>query len=85
MPKEPDKVEDAKRALIDRCPAAGSRWTHVRAGGRYVVRMGVVIESTVTPAVAYYSLETGVVWVRPLDEFLDGRFQPLEPEPFDPI
>ena len=70
------KVGDARLALR-RCPAAGSRWTHRKSGGRYTVVAGVVIEATVTPAVAYRSDETRVTWVRPLVEFLDGRFTPL--------
>lgn len=78
--KDPYQVELAVSALDVRCPPAGSRWMHVRAGGTYTVVAGVVVEATVTPAVAYRSDQTEVTWVRPLDEFLDGRFVPLPPE-----
>lgn len=72
-------------AALERCPPAGSRWRH-RSGGEYVVVQGCVIEATLTPAVLYVSADAPVrppgyyseSWVRPLDEFLDGRFTPVE-------
>lgn len=64
----------------------GSRWEH-RKGGRYTVVAVGVIEATLTPAVVYRS-GNGNVWVRPLAEFLDGRFvrvmphtTPIQPQP----
>lgn len=63
----------------DRCPLAGSRWVH-RNGGRYVVVSKCIIEATLTPAVAYEAdgEPASWTWVRPLSEFLDGRFTRVE-------
>jgi hypothetical protein len=80
-----DKLQAAAKALLDRGPHAGSIWRH-RSGSLYRVQGWVVIEATVTPAVAYCRVHEsndqpqpatwvdGLPWVRPLDEFLDGRF-----------
>lgn len=55
-------------------------WRH-RNGVVYAVSHGAMIEATLTPAVIYYVADTwppgSLCWVRPLDEFLDGRFTPL--------
>ena len=59
-------------------PAPGSRWRHVKTGGGYEVLWGqALIEASRTPAVVYRAEVGGQVWVRPLAEFTDGRFQPL--------
>ncbi len=76
--------EQALGDLKKRCPETGSLWRH-RKGGLYLVVHGCLIEATLTPAVAYqhvtyacdfpFHLESvSVPWIRPLDEFLDGRF-----------
>lgn len=64
-----------KRTLLGReidFPDSGT-WTHVKSGGQYVVLHPVVIENGLVPAVAY-SKRGGPIWVRPVEEFLDGRF-----------
>lgn len=57
-------------------PASGSVVTHVKTGGRYVVLFPVIIEADAVPAVAYAPLDgSSNIWVRPLEEFMDGRFK----------
>lgn len=61
-------------------PKHGSIWQH-RKGGVYMVLVECTIEATDTPAVAYKSLTSNGrddVWIRPLSEFMDGRFKPLD-------
>jgi len=53
-------------------PDTGS-WTHVKSGHQYVVLFPAVIEATAEMGVAYAGAD-GLIWVRPVDEFLDGRF-----------
>jgi len=49
--------------------------THVKTGGKYVALCPAVIEADAVPAVAYTKLGgDGTVWIRPLAEFMDGRF-----------
>lgn len=75
------KLTAATVELETRCPAPGSKWRH-RSGGVYHVVGPCIIEATLTPAVSYVSDvpdASQIPWVRPLDEFLDGRFTP-EPE-----
>lgn len=70
------KYQAALAELKARGPARCSWWRH-RNGGRYLVLYLCVIEATLTPAVGYASEMSGPtdpLWVRPLDEFLDGRF-----------
>lgn len=73
------KPQDAAAAvgvLRKRCPPAGSRWRHRKTGVVYAVSTGCVTGATLTPAVLYYPAAAGGLgWVRPLDEFLDGRFE----------
>ena len=55
----------------------GSLWRHLRTDNLYTVKDIVVVESDLTLAVSYKRLgETSRLhWLRPLDEFLDGRFK----------
>lgn len=61
----------------------GSRWTHVKRGSTYVVLHEAYLQASThpgldeKPVVVYQSEETGSVWVRARDEFLDGRFERL--------
>jgi hypothetical protein len=51
---------------------------HVKTGRHYAVLFPCMIEATLTPAVAYSALGgDGTVWIRPMDEFMDGRFAPV--------
>lgn len=58
----------------------GGYYRHKKTGGVYQVLMTATIEATMTPAVIYGASERGVAhrWVRPLVEFCDGRFEPVE-------
>ena len=59
-----------------------SRWVHVKSGTTYVVRMNVLIEATLEPAVVYYQQhgDPDVTWCRPASEFFDGRFELVSKE-----
>ncbi|WP_368187413.1 hypothetical protein [Aestuariibius sp. HNIBRBA575] len=61
---------------VNHDPNAPSQiWIHRKTGGLYVIiDDNALIEADLTPAVAYRSLETGQLWVRPRAEFHDGRF-----------
>ena len=52
----------------------GSRWRHVRKGDLYDVIAVGYLERDASPVVIYRGVKSGVVWVRPTEEFLDGRF-----------
>lgn len=50
-------------------------WRHVKSGGLYTIKdNNALIEATLVRAVCYASLFDGQVWVRPAEEFYDGRF-----------
>jgi hypothetical protein len=50
------------------------QWRHLKSGGVYeVVTLGL-IEATEERAVVYAGVEGGGTWIRPYDEFVDGRF-----------
>ena len=55
----------------------GSLWRHLKTDNLYTVKDIVVVESDLTLAVSYKRLgETSRIhWLRPLGEFLDGRFK----------
>jgi hypothetical protein len=62
----------------------GERWRHVKSGGEYEIvaigRLQVSGELDMAECVVYKSLRgsgdypVGSIWVRPLKDFLDGRF-----------
>ena len=59
-------------------PLTGQTYRHKKTGNLYrVLHADARIEATNTEAVVYTraDFETGIVWVRPLTEFLDGRFE----------
>lgn len=56
------------------------RWRHVKRGTTYTVRGVVQLQCAVPEldgvyAVLYVSEGDGREWVRPVEEFLDGRFE----------
>lgn len=55
----------------------GSLWRHVKSDTLYTVKDIVVVESDLTLAVSYKRLgdNSRLHWLRPLNEFLDGRFK----------
>ena len=66
-----------KRTLMGReidFPETGP-WTHVKSGGQYIVLFPCMVENGLVQAVAYSKLGgDGLIWIRPITEFLDGRF-----------
>lgn len=61
-----------------RWPVIGSRWLHVKSGNVYQVTGKALREADLEPVVTYTRSDAGwhPAWVRPLSEFLDGRFSP---------
>lgn len=55
----------------------GRRWRHRKTQGIYRVIATGLIEETLTPCVVYEAEKGGRVWVRPYDEFMDGRFEQI--------
>lgn len=55
----------------------GSLWRHLKTDTLYTVKDIVVVESDLTFVVSYQKLGdlSRLRWLRPLDEFLDGRFK----------
>lgn len=65
-------LDAALVGLLDAAPRPGEVWRH-RKGGVYEVVCCAVVESSLDVAVVYAGAD-GVRWVRPLSEFMDGRF-----------
>ena len=61
---------------------ADVQWRHKKTGNMYrIVRFGI-IEKTLSPAVIYEPLEEpGALFVRPCEEFFDGRFAMVDMTP----
>lgn len=55
-------------------PVQYGEWFTHRKGGVYRVIATGLIEATLEPCVVYKAEQGGRVWVRPYDEFNDGRF-----------
>lgn len=55
----------------------GSIWRHKKTENLYMVKDLVVMESDLQVAVAYSGVteNSRLTWVRPLAEFMDGRFE----------
>ena len=60
--------------------AIGAHYRHKKTGGTYQLLSFATIEATMTPAVVYGGRLKGEThrWVRPLAEFCDGRFEPVD-------
>ena len=74
-----DSLHDARIQLKinrDKAPYT-SRWRHVKSGDVYVVKMHVLREDTLAPAVIYYPHlgDPDIVWDRVAEEFFDGRYE----------
>lgn len=63
--------------LIENSDTRSMIYRHVKKGGLYMVlHWDARIEASPhDEAVVYKSLRNGQVWVRPLTEFMDGRFK----------
>jgi len=54
-------------------------WIHVKRGSHYKILYHGLFESSLKPMVIYQAHDgNGPVWVRPADEFFDGRFRNWE-------
>lgn len=55
----------------------GSLWRHLKTDNLYTVKDIVIVESDLNLAVSYKRLgdTNRLHWLRPLGEFLDGRFK----------
>ena len=56
----------------------GHRYQHKKTGGTYRVMCVARIEVTTELAVVYESEKDQTKWVRPLHEFVDGRFVEID-------
>jgi len=56
-----------------------SLWRH-RKGGVYRIVRVAFREQTMTPEVVYEDSAHPVAYIRPYDEFMDGRFERIETE-----
>ena len=81
-PTGDERLEAALAELAARGPGVGTYWQH-RSGGVDRVDRCAVNEADLAPVVVYTCLQTKVVWVRPLSQFRDGRFAPLDESPED--
>lgn len=52
----------------------GMKVRHVKSGADYKVIGHALMESSFASVVVYEGINDGKKWVRPLDEFCDGRF-----------
>lgn len=51
-----------------------SQWMHAKRGSLYWVQAVGIREEDGVPLVVYRDSDTGTCWVRPVSDFLDGRF-----------
>lgn len=55
-----------------------SRWSHTKSGGVYWVQAVGILEANGEPMVVYREAGSNDCWIRPVSEFLDGRFVRLQ-------
>ena len=76
-----DAINGVEKTTIDPTTLAiGAYYKHLKTGGVYQLLMTATIVDTLTPVVVYGTNDHGTrrVWIRPLDEFCDGRFAPVD-------
>ena len=68
------EIDEAKEKV-----PIGSIWRHLKTDTLYTIKDLVVRENDLKICVSYQKLMIGsqVHWIRPLEEFLDGRFVKL--------
>ncbi len=62
------------KAVLDKQKESGKIYRHVKTGGYYELLDEALNEADLTNVCVYRSLHDGKIWVRPSDEFFDGRF-----------
>lgn len=77
------KPHEVKRPIEELCEEQrrydallSSNWQH-RKGGEYRIEQIAFRERTLSLEVVYRDVASGVVYIRPLDEFMDGRFRKI--------
>lgn len=76
-PEQLDEVVAAEtRAILAKgCGLyPGMEVRHVKSGRHYTVVCEAMIEATLMPVVVYRAESDQTIWVRPTEEFCDGRF-----------
>ena len=70
-----------KRVIRRQSPGIGSLWLHMKSKKYYTVLGLCQLEATNRPAVLYAPIDghNRRPWARDMAEFLDGRFQCVEP------
>lgn len=71
------EIDALKLAAAGRTDDQASIWRHVKTGGLYrLLRVGK-LEACQTPVAVYVGVDAAV-WVRPCNEFFDGRFEEVK-------
>jgi hypothetical protein len=60
-------------------PLPNDYYRHLKTGGLYTIVCIACEEATECPVVVYRSQQDHRTWTRPLEEFMDGRFQKVRP------
>lgn len=68
-----------KRGVVMKKPMVGSYWVHKKTLKEYKVIAVGLWEETLEECVVYVSLDKNArCWIRPLEIFMDGRFEEVE-------
>ena len=70
--------DEAKDIIEEKIDMACGQWRHVKTRKKVTVAALCIIEATMTPAAFYIESDSWIPWIRPLTEFLDGRFVKVE-------
>jgi len=76
------RVKDIRRAraALEGVTPPAALWQHKKTGGIYEIIGYCYIENQNKPGVLYRNISTGVTWMRPKEEFFDGRFEKIKEE-----
>lgn len=64
--------------ISDTTDLSGEIYRHIKTGHCYEVLGMGLIEATKDTSVIYRQVDSDTVWIRPVKEFFDGRFQCIE-------
>ena len=78
LEQERDAALERVRVLESQVEASKGLYKHVKTEGLYYTITEATLETTGELVVVYRSISDGHDWVRPADEFFDGRFVRLE-------
>lgn len=71
------RIDEKTGCLIMDLVAFQPTYRHVKTGGLYQVLFDAFLERDVSHVVVYMAAD-GTIWVRPWEEFHDGRFVAIE-------